>query len=139
MNQLEVKNPQLHFVYRIIPAFGERSLFVDSALLASRYQGMQKSEHFERLIFSPLPRAVLQAAKQAHLNIQTLISDMHKPAVMHELKTNWKAYEQTGATHIPLVLIGYSNSKSAAFVTVGEQPEQKLQKAINELEENPHG
>ena len=131
------KNPDLRVVYRVMPVFGEASLFTDSAVMAAKLQGEKNSQCFRSFIISqveaPDPNLVLRLAKQSGLNVSKLLEDMHRPEIAETLKSNLEMFYTTGQSSIPVILIGSLSQQEPSLIMTGEQPYGRLQAAINQL------
>lgn len=143
VDRLIRSNPDLRVVYRVIPAFGQISVFTDSAIMAAKFQGAKRYQQFRALVVNqvvaPNPHSVLALAEQAGLNVQQLLSDMHRPEIMQTLKDNLEAFYVTKQSQIPVIMIGALNQQAPTLVTIGEQPYSRFQSAIDHIKEVNHG
>ena len=135
INQLIKTNPQLRVVLRVMPAFGDASWEEARLALAASYQHKFEIFHHAlmQLNFSPTPNQVLIIAKNIGLNIKQLEKDSRLPEIINELAQNQGAFYATGATGIPVLLIGYSHGDHVISEFVGETSNQRLQASINQL------
>lgn len=130
-------NPNLRVVYRVMPAFGEASVFTDSAVMAAKLQDEKNYQCFRSLIISqvesPDPNSVLRLAKQSGLNVPQLLEDMRRPEINETLKSNLEMFYTTGQSSIPVILIGSLSQQGPSWVLTGEQPYGRLQAAIDQV------
>lgn len=90
MEAVREQNPNVTYIFKELPIFGDQSVFAAKAALAAAKQGKYWQLHQAMLVSDGglPPEQVIRMARQAGLNVLQLQRDMRDPAIEAELKRN---------------------------------------------------
>ncbi|EKD70049.1 MAG: outer membrane protein [uncultured bacterium] len=128
-------NSNVRFVFKEFPIRGEMSDFAARAALAANMQGKYYEFHHAVLTAKqPLTQdTVMQAAKDAGLDIDKLKKDMDSDAVKNQLKSNVKLAQDLKLFGTPAFFIGKTDAKASSNIAYvpGGMNQNQLQGAID--------
>lgn len=127
------ENPNVRFVFKEFPIFGETSDFAARASLAANKQG--KYLNFNHILFStehPLTEeSILAAAKKAGLNMKQLQTDMKSPAIIKQLHGNIALAQTLKVNGTPAFFFVKTKDNSNYNSILGSMSKSEMQNAIN--------
>jgi protein-disulfide isomerase len=146
VDDLIKNNPNVKFIFKAFPIFGDASMPPLKAGLASQKQGKFLKLHSTFLKTTQHlvdEEHTLEVAKQAGLNIEQLKKDMADPAIEEEIKTSHQLGAHLGIPTTPTFIFAKlkANPQSHTFslatdpiIQLGETNQETLENAIKTLE-----
>lgn len=144
ISQLLKSDPNLRFVFKEFPIFGDISQLASRAALAARQQDKYQAMHAALMKAKPpfTEKQILDLAKSAGLNIAQLKADMNSPTVQQEIKNNLKLANALGLPGTPGFVIAptpqddFPPNVNKIFVLPGGTELSTFQNMINEARKN---
>jgi protein-disulfide isomerase len=129
-------NPDVRIVFKEWPIRGPMSEFASRAALAANQQG--KYLEFHSALFSVTPpltqENILEAAKNAGLDVEKLKKDMNDKGISDQLKTTMKLAQDLKLFGTPAFFIGQSTGQKTGITYVpGEMNQKQLQEVIDKI------
>ncbi len=134
MQNILKNNPNIKIIYKEFPIFGANSQYAASAALAANQQGKYDAVH-NALLNAPIPltkQAVLEAVKNAGVNLTKLKKNMASNIVQNELNQNLQLAEALKLIGTPAIIVANTQTKNYQFMP-GAGSEQDLQNLINKV------
>lgn len=138
INQLVENNKNLRVILRVIPGINRLSDVEARAVLSSRMQGQDKLIMFHNLLLSHsvvTDNQIIKLARLSGLNIIEIANKMFNSQVTGELRLNFKAFENTGFSTVPVIMIGKTKGSKITAVFNQRVPYSKLQMIITQLQD----
>lgn len=130
------KNPDLKVIMKDWPIFGGSSKEAAQASIAAYQQGASKFYEFHNALYKISPplttEKILDAAKNAGLNIKKLKSDMEDPAIEKLLKANFQLASKLKLIGTPAFILTNKDETKFKFIP-GATTEKDLQDKITSL------
>ncbi len=134
MLRLIKHNPEIRFVFKELPIFGQSSQYAATAALASNLQG--KYQIFSNQLLdtkSRLSKSTVDAeAQKAGVDITKMARDMTSIAIVNEVKETYRLADLLGIQGTPAFIVGrYPATNGKFHFFSGAASEAELQKAID--------
>ena len=138
LSQLVKDEPNVRFIVKELPIFGDNSQFAAQVALAAQNQGQYAALH-KALLQSNTQLSssiVLEAAKKAGINTDRLKQDMNNKAISQELDNNFTLANQLGIRGTPSFLLASDIDNPSRMKVVfipGVATESSLRDVIKQL------